>query len=664
MIKKIVFALILSMSVILNSLAAQTDTLRVLAIGNSFSRDAVEQNLYDLGAADGVVLIIGNMYIAGCTLERHYNNVSGNAAAYEYCKILPDGQRTVRPRTTLEFALADEPWDFVTFQQASQLSGLYDSFQPYLPELLKYVRARVPSKTKLCWHQTWAYDSNVVRDGFENYDRDQGKMYDAIAQASEKVCKEYGLVIIPSGTAIQNLRKTAVGGNNVTRDGFHLNNTIGRYTAACTWYEALTGRNPVGNSYVAAHIAPEQIPATQRSAHAAIAEPFKTTDLGINAPVANYDEAKIPPYTLPDPLRFANGKKVRTAKQWMKRRRPELLSLFETEMYGRAPGRPEKLHFKLLKKDDNAFGGKAVSKEVGIYFSDDESQFIRLLVITPKDAEGPVPAFLGVNFNGNHAITKDEGVTMIGRNEYSRYGRYEEYPRGDAERRWPIDLILSRGYGLATFYRADIDPDWDDSFTNGVQKLFYKKGQTHPEADEWGTIAAWSWGLSRALDYLETDPDIDGSKVAVIGHSRLGKAALWAGATDQRFAMVVSNCSGCGGAAISRRAFGETVRTINMTFPHWFCDNFLKYNGNESALPFDQHELLALIAPRPLCVASATEDLWADPAGEKLAAEEADKVYHFLGYDGMIQYHTREGGHDIVAYDWNYYLDFADEKMR
>ena len=482
--------------------------------------------------------------------------------------------------------------------------------------------------------------------------------------ASQRVCEEYGLSVIPSGTAIQNLRGTAVGGDNITRDGYHLNYTVGRYTTACTWYEALTGRSVIGNSFVAKHIAPEQIPAAQRSAHAAIVEPFKRTDIGIRRPEPNYDEATIPAYTLPDPLTFADGTKVTTPEQWMGQRRSQLLKLFETEMFGRAPGRPEKLHFRLLKKDDDAFGGKAVSKEVGIYFTDNETQFIRLLVITPKGAKGPVPTFLGINFKGNHAISYDECITMPGRDEYARYGRYSEAPRGDAERRWPVELILSRGYGLATFYRADIDPDWDDAFTNGVQPLFYRKGQTYPNSDEWGTIAAWSWGLSRALDYLETDPDIDASKVAVIGHSRLGKAALWAGATDERFAMVVSNCSGCGGAAISRRAVGETVRVINNSFPHWFCDNFIKYNDNEAALPFDQHELLALIAPRPLCVASATEDLWADPAGEKLAAEEADKVYNFLGYEGMIQYHTREGGHDIVAYDWNFYLDFADEKMK
>lgn len=642
---------------------AQPDTLRVLAVGNSFSRDAVEQNLHELGAADGVVIIVGNMYIPGCSLERHYSNAVDNVPDYEYCKISADGRRTVRPCTELAYALADEPWDFVTFQQVSHDSGRYETFVPYLPYLLDYARKIVPEKTKFCWHQTWAYDSDIVRDTFVIYDRDQTKMYNDIAEASRKVCDRYGLKLIPAGTAIQNLRKTVFGRNSITRDGYHMNNTLGRYAVACTWYEALTGRSVEGNVYAVPFMYDAQIPAAQMCAHLAVARPFEVTNPGMDNPPANYDVDKIPSYTLPDPLTFANGKKVRNARQWMKRRRPELLSAFETEMYGRAPGRPEKLHFRLLRENKDAFGGLAVAKEVGIYFSDDESQYIRLLVLTPRDADGPVPAFLGVNFQGNHAITTDEWVSMIGPDEYSRYGRYTEYPRGNNARRWPIELILSRGYGVATFYRGDIDPDWDDSFTNGVHKLFYKKGQSYPEPDEWGTIAAWAWGLSRALDYLENDPDVDGSKVAVIGHSRLGKAALWAGATDQRFAMVVSNCSGCGGAAISRRAFGETVRTINNQFPHWFCGNFYKYSDNEAALPFDQHELLALIAPRPLCVASATEDLWADPEGQKIAAEEADKVYRFLGYEGMVQYHTREGGHDIVAYDWNYYLDFADQKL-
>lgn len=642
---------------------AQKDTLRVLAIGNSFSMDAVEQNLHELGEADGVVLIIGDMYIGGCSLERHYKNSVNNAADYEYCKITADGKKTRTPKTTLETALADEKWDCVTFQQVSQLSGFRASFDPYLGRLLAYVKERVPSDVKFYWHQTWAYAPNAVHDGFVNYGRNQGTMYEAIADASKKVCEDYGFSVIPTGTAIQNLRNTYVE-ENVTRDGFHLNHTVGRYTAACTWYEALTGRSVVGNSFVTKYVWPDQAPAAQASAHAAVQNPFERTKLSFVRPDANYDEAKVPEYTLPDPLVCTDGKKVKNAKQWYEKRRPELLSLFETEMFGKAPGRPEDLHFKLLKETKNALGGKATFKEVGIYFTEDEKQFICLLVVVPNDAKGPVPAFLGINFMGNHATTYDEAVSMIEKGEYSRFGRFELMPRGENAHRWPYETILDRGYAVATFYRNDIDPDWDDSFTNGVHPLFYKKGQTYPEMDEWGTIGAWAWGMSRALDYLETDADIDATRVVSIGHSRLGKTAIWAGALDTRFAMVVSNDSGCGGAAISRRAVGETLEVINNAFPHWFCGNFKKYNRNESSLPFDQHELLALIAPRPLCVASADQDLWADPAGEKLAAEEAAKVYEFLGCQkDKVNYHVRPGDHNILEYDWQYYLDMADKYL-
>lgn len=643
---------------------AQRDTLRVLAIGNSFSMDAVEQNLHELGAADGVTLIIGDMYIGGCSLERHYKNSVNNTADYEYCKINADGSKTRAPRTTLEEALADEKWDCVTFQQVSQLSGFRASFEPYLGRLVDYVKARVPAGTKFYWHQTWAYAPDVVHDGFANYGRSQSKMYDAIMEASKSVCDDYGFTVIPSGTAVQNLRNTFVG-ENLTRDGFHLNHTVGRYTAACTWYEALTGRTVVGNSYVAKYVDEDQIPATQAAAHAAVLHPYQRTKLGYSNPEANYDESKVPEYSLPDPLVFANGKKVKNAQQWFEKRRPELLHLFETEMFGRAPGRPEELHFKLLKETRDALGGKATFKEIGIYFTKNERQFIRLLLVVPNDAEGPVPAFLGMNFMGNNGTTFSDAVTTIQRNEYSRFGRYSNSGAGANAHRWPYETIIDRGYAVATFSRDDIDPDWDDSFTNGVHPLFYKKGQTHPEMDEWGTIAAWAWGMSRALDYLETDADIDASKVVSLGHSRLGKTALWAGALDTRFAMVVSNDSGCGGAAISRRAVGETIEIINHSFPHWFCGNFKKYNRNEASMPFDEHELLALIAPRPLCVASADEDLWADPAGEKLASQEAAKVYEFLGYEkDRVQYHVRPGGHNILEYDWLYYLEMADKYLR
>ncbi len=394
---------------------------------------------------------------------------------------------------------------------------------------------------------------------------------------------------------------------------------------------------------------------------------------------ANYDEAKVGSYTLPDPLVMQNGKRVTDKSQW-KERRSEILSLFETHVYGRIPKTTTRIAWEVTSIDKGALGGAATRREIAVFLTGSkDGPRMNLLLYVPNKRSGPAPVFLGLNFNGNHSVSSDPGIalpmiwTRESRNKPSVNVRATEESRGSASSRWPLEKIVARGYAVMTAYYGDIFPDHSNGWKDSIIPKITKK--TIVKDDDWNAIGAWAWGLSRAMDYIERDSDLNAKKVALLGHSRLGKTALWAGAVDERFAIVISNDSGEGGAALARRNFGETVERINTSFPHWFCGNFKKYNRDVASLPVDQHMLIALIAPRPVYVASAVEDQWADPRGEFLSALAASPVYKLLGADGLaatempglhqpvmsrIGYHIRAGKHDVTDYDWEQFMKFAD----
>lgn len=378
-------------------------------------------------------------------------------------------------------------------------------------------------------------------------------------------------------------------------------------------------------------------------------------------PAFNFEEGRVPPYTLPGfPSEHGDGRdaRPRAREAWVRRHRAEILELFREHVYGRSPGRPERLRFEVVEEDPRAMGGAATLKRVAVRagHAGREHRFV-LTLFLPNARRGRVPVLLLLNNRPAHN-------TDPTRRQRSGF--------------WPAEEVLARGYGIAALQVAELAPDDSARYREGVIRLFEGDGSGPRRPDAWGALAAWAWGASRALDYFETDPRVDAARVAVVGHSRAGKAALWAGAEDARFALVVSNESGEGGAALSRRQFGETVARITETFPHWFAERYRTYGGREAALPVDQHMLLALIAPRALYVASADEDLWSDPRGEFLSLAAASPVYALWGDRPMTAgdmppldrplvvgrrgYHIRRRAHDLTPYDWARFVDFADAR--
>ena len=394
------------------------------------------------------------------------------------------------------------------------------------------------------------------------------------------------------------------------------------------------------------------------------------------AKIANYDESKVPTYTLPDVLLCQDGEVVKTKEQWEQKRRPELLEMLTTYMYGKTPVLESPLPFVVDKVSKKALNGKATRKEVTICLTENpQGPAFHLQLYLPNKVKGKIPVFLGLSFTPNYTICDDPEVN-IPESMISASNNMKFMKKGSMTDSWQLNKILEHGYGLATFCYSEVTPDKDTDYKEGIQTYYYRKGQTMPDPDQWGAVAAWAWAASRAMDYLVKDDQIDAQHVAIIGHSRLGKTALWAGATDSRFALVIPANSGCCGAAISRRCFGETVEAINVRFPHWFCGNYKQFNARENYAPFDQHEVVALVAPRPIYIPSAQEDNWSDQKGEFLGGKGAEPVYALYNengigidsmppvdtpyMDGYIAYHNRKGPHAVLPYDWEQFLKFAD----
>jgi hypothetical protein len=413
-------------------------------------------------------------------------------------------------------------------------------------------------------------------------------------------------------------------------------------------------------------------PPTPTAPAATAAKPDATMIAGI--PV-NYDESKVGTYTLHDPLVLSDGTRVRDAKTWKEKRRPEILKLFETQQYGVAPDRPAGESFEVVDKGTPALNGKAIRKQVTIHLSKEEGYpEIHLLVYLPAAAKKPVPMFFSINFGAIQAAVDDPGITPQ-KVWSAKTNSLIPPPAGRGFGRINVEAFLDANIGVATFYYGDVDPDYPEGFSNGIRARYLKPGQTERAPEDWGSVSAWAWGMSRVQDYFETDKSIDSKRVAIHGVSRLGKTAIWAGAHDQRFAAVIASCGGEGGAALSARNYGETIAhlTAPSRYPYQFAANYAKYAGFPDKAPMDANLLVALIAPRPLLLQTGNTDHWSDPKGEFLSEVSAGPVYKLLGKQDLgtdvwpaakvpifhdLSYYMHDGGHGMVSSDWDIYVEF------
>ena len=385
------------------------------------------------------------------------------------------------------------------------------------------------------------------------------------------------------------------------------------------------------------------------------------------------DVAELPSRpTLPDPLVMFNGERVTSREQWVNQRRPELKALFQHYMYGQMPH--ASASFESRPADRNYFNGKATKKEVTISFDKAGAPKLHLLIVIPNQRQKPAPAFVGLNFCGNHTLVKDPSIPLpTGWMPNSCPGctnnKATDAGRGAQINTWALEQSIERGWAVAVFYYGDVEPDVPNA-PEGVRAAY--------KDYDWGAVAAWAWGVSRAVDYLVTDSDIDASRIAVVGHSRNGKAALLAAAFDERIALAIPLQAGCGGTAPSRGTVGESVKQINDRFPHWFNAEFKKFNDQTDRLPFDQHCLIALCAPRPVLLPNAVEDQWANPKGQFEMLQAAEPVYRLLDAGGLeaaempepgklvsstLGYYIREGKHSMTTGDWKVFLDFAAKHL-